>query len=378
MIIIGIGIVIIITIYIPMKNHNITRIGMAMCFLLSMVCGKNLHAQTIISSDNLAINKSVTSSSFQTDKYAINAFDNNLSTRFSSLYNDNEWISVDLGQVYLISRVTLVWERAYGRDFNILFSRDGSFTDRNADSIQIRNNVLGRDMDTLAGTNVINTKSNTIARYVRMQGIKRATVHGYSLYEFQVAGSISNSGVLPATLTGLNASAVNNNTLIEWTTTTEINTAGFSVERSNDGTNFNTIGWVNAVNSGTVVTRYSFTDKQAFTGRNYYRLKVFDVTGKSGSSTAVSINKTSANNFAAYPVPVIDHITLEYKGTAGESLQVSIVNAGGQPVYNNTQTIRGNQQTMVINRTGNMTPGIYFLTVRSSSNSKYTTPLVLQ
>jgi len=359
-----------------MKQTHTPWIRSFFILLLLMAAGRPaVNAQTIINIDNVALHKTGTASSFQTDKYVTNAFDGNPSTRFSSLYNDNEWIGVDLGQAYLINQVVLVWERAYGKDFDILFSRDGTFTDLNDNSVQIRDNVLGSD--SIAGTNTIKMKSNTIARYVRMQGVHRGTVFGYSLYEFQVAGSTAASGLLPVTLTGLTASQQNNTTILEWTTTTENNTAGFSIERSNDGTNFTAIGWVDGINGGTVTSHYSYTDKQIPNGRNYYRLKVFDLNGKTGSTTAVSISSASSNSLKIYPTPVKDHFAIEYKGTAGETVTILLITTSGQPVYNNKIAVRGSQQTMIINRTGNMVPGIYFLTI-SSSNKQYTEQIVLQ
>jgi hypothetical protein len=346
-------------------------------FILSLLAVQGgLQAQTIISHDNVALNKAVTASSFQTDKYPVNAFDGDEHTRYSSLYNDDEWISIDLGQVFLIDQVVLIWERAYGKDFNLLFSRDGSFADLNKDSIQIRNNILGPD--TIAGTNTIKAKTNTIARYVKMQGIHRGTVFGYSLFEFRVAGSTSSSSVLPATLTGLTASEQGSATILEWTTTTETNTAGFSVERSTDGANFAAIGWVESVNGGNVISHYSYTDKQLSGSRSYYRLKVFDRNGKAGSTAAVAINTSGNTGLKISPIPVKDHFSIEYSGVSGETINILLYSTGGQPVYNNKFVLKSDRQTMVINRTGNMLPGIYFLDIITNGNKNQSRMLVLQ
>ena len=359
-----------------MKTNCTLSIKHVFFLLLAVTIQARLQAQIIISHDNVALKKAVTASSYQTDKYPVNAFDGNEHTRYSSLYNDNEWVSVDLGQVFLIDQVVLIWERAYGKDFNILFSIDGSFNDLIKDSVQIRNNVLSRD--TIAGTNTIKPKANTIARYVRMQGVHRATVFGYSLFEFKVAGSISSSSVLPATLTGFSASEQGSATLLEWTTTTETNTAGFSVERSTDGTNFAAIGWVESTNGGNIISHYSYTDKQQTVNRNYYRLKVFDRSGKAGSTAAVAINVSGSTGMRISPVPVKDHFSIEYSGTAGETINILLYGTRGQPVYSNKFILKSSQQTMVINRTSNMLPGIYFLDIISNGSKNQSRMLVLQ
>ncbi len=52
------------------------------------------------------------------------AFDNDAQTRWSSLYSDPQWIYVDLGSTKPIKRVSLDWETAYGRSYNIQTSND--------------------------------------------------------------------------------------------------------------------------------------------------------------------------------------------------------------------------------------------------------------
>ena len=58
--------------------------------------------------NNIALNQPVVASSVSADgglKPATNAVDGKLSTRWSSLYSDPQWIYVDLGAAYSINRV---------------------------------------------------------------------------------------------------------------------------------------------------------------------------------------------------------------------------------------------------------------------------------
>lgn len=54
------------------------------------------------------------------------AVDGNPMTRWSSAYTDAEWIYVDLGASRQISRVRLVWEKAYGKNYEIQVSDDAT------------------------------------------------------------------------------------------------------------------------------------------------------------------------------------------------------------------------------------------------------------
>ena len=358
----------------PVSGRTLKKL---LLLLFSLAFLQDFLSAQIVTVANVALNKLSSSSSVETPVVnASKAFDGNPNTYFSSEYGDNEWISVDLGRSFLIDKVTLTWKENYARDFDVQFSANGSFTDLPEDSIQIRNNVQNTAND--AGVNILKMKSNTIARYVRMQGVHRATMFGYAISEFQVSGATFISGALPVTVTGLMAVGQSNTNLLEWTTTTEANNAGFSIERSSDGAHFSTIGWVTSRNQGTVLTNYAYADKLMLTARNYYRLKIIDLNGKSAYTQAVLIGTAINSSTRIYPIPVKDQFTVEYKGTAGESIQIAVMNTAGQPIYTNTLAIAGNQQTMIINRTSAMKPGLYFLSIRSTGNKAYSSSIILQ
>lgn len=133
----------------------------------------NIHAAASVG--DLAINKSVTVSSTETSDFsAQKAVDGDSTTRWSSLYSDGEWISVDLGQIHEINGVKLNWEAAYGKGYKIQVSTDGKswqdvFTTNTGDG--------GLDYITFDPVQ---------AKFLKMQGTSRATRYGYSIYDFEV------------------------------------------------------------------------------------------------------------------------------------------------------------------------------------------------
>jgi beta-glucanase (GH16 family) len=135
-----------------------------------------------ISAQNLALNKTVNSSSDESGVLtASNAVDGNLTTRWASAFSDPQWIRVDLGTATDISQVVLHWEDAYAIQFQIQVSNNGqSWT-----TVHSETNGNG-------GTDTISF-STVSARYVRMYGTQRVTVYGYSLFEFEVYGPASPS-----------------------------------------------------------------------------------------------------------------------------------------------------------------------------------------
>ncbi|HSZ40787.1 MAG TPA: discoidin domain-containing protein [Trebonia sp.] len=76
---------------------------------------------------DLALNKTATASSVDnTGDEPGNATDGSLSTRWSSAYEDNQWIQVDFGSTVTFDQVEIVWEQAYALSYTIQVSGDGS------------------------------------------------------------------------------------------------------------------------------------------------------------------------------------------------------------------------------------------------------------
>src|SRR6202043_624002 len=122
---------------------------------------------------------------------AADAFDGNTGTRWSSAFSDPQWLQVDLGSSQTICQVTLNWEAAYATAFQIQTSPDGT--------------TWTPIYSTTTGTGGIQTLNVTgSGRYIRVYGTTRATAYGYSLWEFQVYGTLGSSGGCGTTDAALN------------------------------------------------------------------------------------------------------------------------------------------------------------------------------
>jgi hypothetical protein len=113
---------------------------------------------------------------------------------------------------------------------------------------------------------------------------------------------------LPVQLLAFTAQEQSNHTvLLQWTTATEINNKGFSVQRSGDGDNFAAISFVNslATNGGnsSVPLNYSYTDKSPLSGISYYRLVQTDLDGITHVSKLLQVNLSSTMGAKVYPNP---------------------------------------------------------------------------
>jgi len=115
---------------------------------------------------------------------AMKTIDGDATTRWESDRTDAEWIQFDFGTKTQLGSMKLTWENAYGKEYSIEVSDDG------ATWYQLRHVVGG----TGGAEEFMNLNSNV--RYVRIDGVKRATQYGYSLFEvtFKTPGSDNTLG----------------------------------------------------------------------------------------------------------------------------------------------------------------------------------------
>ncbi len=108
---------------------------------------------------------------------AANAVDGNPATRWSSEFSDDQWIYVDLTEIYTVNEVILRWETAFGADYQVQVSDDAS-------TWRTIRTVTGGD----GGVDDLTGLSGT-GRYVRILGTRRGTEWGYSLWSLEVYGN---------------------------------------------------------------------------------------------------------------------------------------------------------------------------------------------
>lgn len=127
--------------------------------------------------DNLAFGKKAFASSVSKDAgepgAAIDASDG---SRWASEPRDDEWIYVDLGEPAEVATIALNWEAAHAKSYKLLISDDAAHWKE-----------IYSNEDCKGGLEEIKIKP-VRTRYVKMQGVKCATMWGYSLYEFELYG----------------------------------------------------------------------------------------------------------------------------------------------------------------------------------------------
>tara|TARA_R110000823_G_scaffold284631_1_gene402878 strand:+ start:202960 stop:208533 length:5574 start_codon:yes stop_codon:yes gene_type:complete len=160
--------------------------------------------------------------------------------------------------------------------------------------------------------------------------------------QFFTLGSLQ-AASLPITLLSFDAQKTNEDYVrLDWSTAAEFNNAYFTIERSSNGEDFESIHRLVGAGSSDEVNNYFFIDKEAKSGNNFYRLRQTDFNGTSTVSEIKRVfveKKTTTQTFNVFPNPVNrgELITLEYNVEAESEVLVQMISSAG--VLINSQSV---------------------------------------
>ena len=231
--------------------------------------------------------------------------------------------------------------------------------------------ILQRKMGDSAGVDtfaVIDTLGAGINSYIDST-ISDTTKYTYRIYAYNAdtVSAFSNLATittpLPVELTSFTANTVNGKIMISWITATEINNAGFSIERSTDGKKFSEIGFIKGKGTSTEKSSYIYIDKSALSGKYYFRLKQIDFDGTYQYSKSVEIDMGLPTNYSLeqnYPNPFNPSTTIRFALPMNARVNIKLYNTLGQEVANilNSDLNAGVHETAF--NASNLSSGVYF------------------
>ena len=118
----------------------------------------------------------------------------------------------------------------------------------------------------------------------------------------------TSAGVLPIILSDFVAVKKVKVVDLNWQTSNEQNSSYFDVEFSKDGSEFGSIGKVNAAGSSTTSKNYTLVHLTPVNGINYYRLKLVDVDGSFKYSAVRTVKFSTTKSIKIMPNPTADKI----------------------------------------------------------------------
>lgn len=184
-----------------------------------------------------------------------------------------------------------------------------------------------------------------------------------TLVNFALSGSSSNYvtqnsslSILPLKWLSFTAQKQNSAVLLEWSTSSEINTSDFWIEHSIDGKNWKAIGNVSAAGNSTEIQRYDYLDYITANGMNYYRIRQYDNDGKYSYSKIVSvIISVETKPFKLIANPVVNN-TLQLEINSSSNQIITLISNDGKIVWRK-EFIQGTHSVNL----NSLSKGVYFL-----------------
>lgn len=347
-------------------------------------------------------NKPAYSSSQQGDYSASYVNDSNLGTRWSSDFNDAEWVKIDLEDEYNICQVVLNWEAAFGSDYEVRLS---SVDDIN--TAEVIATVANGD----GGIDDLTISSNASGQYIWIYGVARGTGWGYSLWEVEVYGTpatIETCNLISEGKTAAHSSmegdyssyrAFDGDMQTRWSSQfsdlqwisvdlgasysicfVELYWEGasgkvYEIQLSDDPefTSYNVIASENNGDGGTDILttdnvptgrylRMHGTERNTGYGYSLWEFKVFGSSANKSaqveSNNAVRINELT--EIKLYPNPVNDYLMIELGNSKDAIYDLSIIDLSGKEVINK-QISKSDE----VNVSG-LKEGVYMVTIKGN------------
>jgi hypothetical protein len=170
---------------------------------------------------------------------------------------------------------------------------------------------------------------------------------------------------------------------LRWSTSTEQNNMGFEVQRSIDGVNYSSIGFVNSLANGgnsSVTLNYAFTDNSVTGSRQFYRLRQADLNGGSKLSNIVLIkgDKPAVITIdALFPNPATTVVNLMLSSPVRDKVQMTVTDMSGRTVMQRQMNVETGTNNLPINVSA-LAGGTYMIRLIDSNGEATTGKFVKQ
>lgn len=248
-------------------------------------------------------------------------------------------------------RGRLVWEvKKQGVPFsqspitfsNQFTSRQSSFTDLG---------LTGTELKSLVGKAGRETKIRVRVEYDKAKAIT-GQVYGPWRYEAAYQQGVHGMGStpLPLRLLHFNGTLLNDQPQLHWTTTDEINTSHFELQRGTGGNNFLTVASISALGTGTGTYQYDYNDAYTVSGKVYYRLKMIDRDGQFTYSPVIVLQKNDADSWALFPNPAKQNqpLYIQINSTRERSIMIEMLDMNGNLVGREKEKVLKGSQVLTV------------------------------
>ena len=174
---------------------------------------------------------------------------------------------------------------------------------------------------------------------------------------------------LPVELMSFTGAASTEGIALNWATATEKDNDRFEVQRSRDGRSFETVGTVKGNGTISRQMNYSFLDKNAASGANYYRLRQVDYSGAHEFSRMIKVQASgkTEGSMTLYPNPSTDGVFNIRTKQPVEVATLQIMDISGRVLH--TKEVRNTTEISLDGKAYGMRPGIYLISLKAGKEA---------
>lgn len=185
---------------------------------------------------------------------------------------------------------------------------------------------------------------------------------------------------LPVELLSFNAIYNDKKVDLTWTTATEINNDYFTIEKTKDGSTFETVSTVDGSGNSSSIIEYSDKDYAPYEGLSYYRLAQTDFNGEKHYSALVPVNYTmSDDGFTIYPNPASDasSVVMNLSFNEGQEVLVVVRDIQGKEFYSKVIVTTQNNELIAVDPEHKIAAGVYIV-IATSENKIFSKKLIIK
>jgi hypothetical protein len=194
----------------------------------------------------------------------------------------------------------------------------------------------------------------------------RASRTGIGMPPFVTIGWGYNA--LPIELIFFKAEVEGRSVKMKWATAAEINNEYFTLERSEDGINFEEIGQVPGSGNTSNRRDYEYTDESPLNGDSYYRLRQTDYDGRFEvfDPDHVYLKKKVLDESAlnVWPNPFDDYFDMEIKSEESGKLDISLLTMDGKLIREEAIHVDAPGTRWTFRDGNSLIPGTYILRIQ--------------
>ena len=178
---------------------------------------------------------------------------------------------------------------------------------------------------------------------------------------------------LPVKYASFNVQQLNSQSLLRWVAAEEVNISLYTIERSANGTEWNSIGSTPAL--GINNKEYIFHDENPLMGLNYYRIKGIDKDGKFTYSEIRKLNFTKDGNHILIVPNPSKYQSKVYIASTAKTAKVTVYDAQSRLVKSTIQTLENGEFTLSTSLLNN---GVYILHIDTQDGNAYSDKLLIE